>query len=59
MAIKPHPSKEKTWIIDFAQREEGGKKYHLVEFTGTLKEAFEHQIFLRNSLKKHEQHSAK
>jgi hypothetical protein len=54
MAIKPHPSKEKTWIIDFAQLEGGRKKYHLVEFAGSLKEAFEHQIFLRKSLKKHE-----
>jgi hypothetical protein len=54
MAIKPHPSKERTWIIDFVQLEGGRKKYHLVEFAGTLKEAFEHQIFLRKSLKKHE-----
>jgi len=39
MPVIPHPTKEKTWVIDYVTSEGGNKKFYRVEFTGTLKDA--------------------
>jgi len=39
MPVLPHPAKENTWVINYVTVEEGNRKFHKVEFTGTLKDA--------------------
>jgi len=39
MPVIPHPTKEKTWVIDYVTAEGENRKFHQVEFTGPLKDA--------------------
>ncbi len=39
MPVKPHPTHDKTWVIDYSVVSDGKKTYHQIEFCGALKDA--------------------
>jgi len=39
MPVKPHPTKQKVWVIDYTVMDNGTKTFRQVEFFGALKDA--------------------